>query len=674
MAPKKSCSEHSRRKVASQSCGATASRHSPRQPGRQPIDRSGRRWRPVRFHARPRSGSMPYMHKLSCRLSLLKDVAWALPVLGLLSCQLPERRTGPSTSEPLARLAVFPQSALMRVDQTKDVTVVGFTAAGDTAAIAVTFHVRGTAGGALTGITNSGRGRAIAHYRAGFATGLDSVIAADTSGISNMAIVDVTQMLVSSTTVTPPAATILVGLTAAFSATTRDSTGAILTGRVITWRSTATGIATVNASGVAMGVSAGSASIIATSEGKSDTSAVTVTAVPVASVTVTPATASVGVGGTTPFTATTRDSAGTILTGRVITWASTTPAVATVNGSGVASGVAPGSASIIATSEGKSDTSVVTVIVVPVASVTVTHASTSVAVGGTVSFSAVKRDSAGGVLTGRVITWASDALAVATVSPTGVATGVSAGSASIIATSEGKADTSVLTVTPPPPPGSLADPTLLPRATGQHPAAGTYGRTLAAGQTYVDPTTGTTVLKLTDATVPTANTGMYHGYAEGGPNISQPWVGTDGQTYYTAKVSDWLVDIRYSTFTPLNWRPISYRGEIGFAFSMNPATPRIAYVVNGKQVNRYNTATNAIENTGHWPWIIAAAGDSPDWLQTQMNDTWLVGMLQTNHTIIAFRPSDGFERSVTEAAAAATIDEPHLDREFPYLYISTTTG
>jgi hypothetical protein len=57
-----------------------------------------------------------------------------------------------------------------------------------------------------------------------------------------------------------------------------------------------------------------------------------------------------------------------------------------------------------------------------------------------------------------------------------------------------------------------------------------------------------------------------------------------------------------------------------------------------------------------------------------MNDTWIAGMLQTNHTIIAFRPSDGLERSITEAGAAATIDEPHLDREFPYLYISTTTG
>ena len=217
---------------------------------------------------------------------------------------------------------------------------------------------------------------------------------------------------------------------------------------------------------------------------------------------------------------------------------------------------------------------------------------------------------------------------------------------------------------------SIADPTRLPQATGQHPTAGTYGRNLPAGQTYVDPNTGVTVLKLTSASVPTSNGGMYHGYSEGGPNISQPWTGTDGETYYSVKVGGWLVDIRYSSLTPLNWRRVDYWGEIGFAFSLNPATPRIAYLVNDKRVDRYNTATNATENTGRWPWNIAAGGDYPQWLQTQLNDTWLVTMLQSTTTIVGFRPSDGFERAVTPAAAGVSIDEPHLDRQDPVVYIS----
>src|SRR5690349_19258666 len=55
---------------------------------------------------------------------------------------------------------------------------------------------------------------------------------------------------------------------------------------------------------------------------------------------------------------------------------------------------------------------------------------------------------------------------------------------------------------------SVADPTRLPRATGQRPVAGTYGRSLAAGHTYVDPNSGVTVLKLTDASTPENNAGM----------------------------------------------------------------------------------------------------------------------------------------------------------------------
>ena len=223
-------------------------------------------------------------------------------------------------------------------------------------------------------------------------------------------------------------------------------------------------------------------------------------------------------------------------------------------------------------------------------------------------------------------------------------------------------------------PGDTADPTQLPAATGQHPAAGNYGRTLNAGQTYVDPNSGVTVLKLTSATVPEANGGMYHGYSEGGPNISLPWVGTDSQTYYTAKVSNWLVDIRISTMTPVNWRQITYDGEIGIAFSLNPATPRILYKISDggtKRVDRYNTATNAVENTGNWPWIAGATGSNMDWLQNNLNDEWFVGMLNSNHTVVGFRPSDGLQRTITQAGAAVTIDEPHIDREFPYVYLST---
>src|SRR2546422_7393313 len=66
--------------------------------------------------------------------------------------------------------------------------------------------------------------------------------------------------------------------------------------------------------------------------------------VPVASVTVTPGTASLTVGQTVQLTATPRDANGTPLTGRVITWQSSNSAIASVNGNGLVSGVAAGAA------------------------------------------------------------------------------------------------------------------------------------------------------------------------------------------------------------------------------------------------------------------------------------------------------------------------------------------
>src|SRR5207248_368282 len=120
------------------------------------------------------------------------------------------------------------------------------------------------------------------------------------------------------------------------------------------------------------GVTPGSATITATSEGKSGTSSITVTTVPVATVDVTPPSASVQAGQTVQLTGTPRDAGGNPLSGRTVTWSSSNTSVATVSNSGLVSGVTPGTATITATSEGKSGTSSVTVTKVPGATVGVT--------------------------------------------------------------------------------------------------------------------------------------------------------------------------------------------------------------------------------------------------------------------------------------------------------------
>src|SRR5437762_926565 len=178
---------------------------------------------------------------------------------------------------------------------------------------------------------------------------------------------------------------------------------------------------------------------------------------PVASVSVTPATATIGVGQTAQYAAITRDAFGKPLGGRTVTWSSSNPAVATVNGAGQATGVAVGAATLTATSEGKSGTAALTVTNVPVASVTVSPASASVPAGQTVQLTATLKDANGNTLTGRTVTWSSDNTAVATVSGSGLVSGVAGGAATITATSEGQSGSSAITVTappPPPPPGS----------------------------------------------------------------------------------------------------------------------------------------------------------------------------------------------------------------------------
>jgi len=79
------------------------------------------------------------------------------------------------------------------------------------------------------------------------------------------------------------------------------------------------------------------------------------TAAHIASVTLSPATASLAVGATQQVTAVLKDSAGTTLTGRTVTWTSSNTAVASVS-RGLVTAVASGSAAITATSEGVSGT------------------------------------------------------------------------------------------------------------------------------------------------------------------------------------------------------------------------------------------------------------------------------------------------------------------------------
>ncbi len=90
---------------------------------------------------------------------------------------------------------------------------------------------------------------------------------------------------------------------------------------------------------------------------------VTVAPAPVASVTLSPTSGSIVVGGAQQFTATLKDARGNVLVGRSVTWASSSATVATVDATGVARAVGVGVATITATSEGQSGSATLTVTV-----------------------------------------------------------------------------------------------------------------------------------------------------------------------------------------------------------------------------------------------------------------------------------------------------------------------
>lgn len=118
----------------------------------------------------------------------------------------------------------------------------------------------------------------------GIGAGSASIVA--TRGYrSGSASVGVTQPVastapVASVTVALASNSLIVGGSTQATATTRDASNNVLTGRAVTWSSGSPVIATVSGAGLVTAVAAGTTNIIASSEGKSGSASMTVTAAP----------------------------------------------------------------------------------------------------------------------------------------------------------------------------------------------------------------------------------------------------------------------------------------------------------------------------------------------------------------------------------------------------------
>jgi uncharacterized protein YjdB len=206
-------------------------------------------------------------------------------------------------------------------------------------------------------------------------------------------------------------------------------------------------VAVVSSTGLVTGIAPGTTEVVATVEGRSATAAVTVQAVPVAGVVVTPNGSTIGVGGTVRLGALVADAAGNALPGRAVTFTSSAPGVARVEADGVVAGLSAGVATITATSEGVSGSATVNVVASGgVVSVSVTPPTATLVVGATRAFTATPRAADGSTVGGRPVVWSSATPAVATVSAAGVVTAVAPGTTQVLAQVDGITGSATVTV------------------------------------------------------------------------------------------------------------------------------------------------------------------------------------------------------------------------------------
>lgn len=277
-------------------------------------------------------------------------------------------------------------------------------------------------------------------------------IAATVGAISGSVALTVTPPEVASIAVFPSAASISKGLTVQYSAIstlTDGNTGDV--SPIVAWDSSDSSVASISGAGLATGMGLGATSIRATLDGVSGETSLTVTPPVLASIVVTPDPATVARGLSLQLSATgvfTDDTA--VDHTATSTWDSSNPAVATVDATGLVTGVAEGVTNITASVAAISGSAVLTVTSPEVVSIAVFPASSSVPKGLTLQYSAsgTFSDSSTGDVS-PLVTWSSSNSAVASIGSTGLAVGLIEGATSISASIGSISGTTSLTVTPP---------------------------------------------------------------------------------------------------------------------------------------------------------------------------------------------------------------------------------
>lgn len=241
---------------------------------------------------------------------------------------------------------------------------------------------------------------------------------------------------------------------------------------------------------------------------------------------------------------------------------------------------------------------------------------------------------------------------------------------------------------------SVADPSLLPdgdltrsaNASTNYPYTDSLAN-MAAYASAIDTISDRKVYKVTSPTVPVANTTCSNEYGNGPTVISQPWARGDStlySIYYVCSTGARIVDVYYVNSDSLVFEndragPALTR-PLSFTFSLNPATPRMAFALEVEdgvacEMNAYNTATNAIDNSNY-----PNLPHQPSNVADMTNCTWFMGDIGDNR--FRWEGGDGAVVGVTvdidtgselhTYEAAEDVNEGYMDPEGDFTYLQLT--
>jgi trimeric autotransporter adhesin len=286
------------------------------------------------------------------RLSIQFSHAFAVLALGTLSaCSLVDDSftlvngggSGSKSLTILTSLSITPANPVIHAGTLAQFTAMGTYSDGSTKDL--TAQVQ-WASADLTAATFVSVGRA-----SGVAAG-SSTISAAFEGLSASTLLMVSSATLLSIAVTPATPSVPLGSTQAFTATGTysDASTQDLTISVVWSRVNLTGAASIGSgTGIAatLGGALGTVTITATLGAVNGSTTLTVAPAALVNIVLTPATVTVIVGNTQAFTATgTYTDSSTQNLSALVTWISSAPAKATINGAGVATGVSAGSTTI----------------------------------------------------------------------------------------------------------------------------------------------------------------------------------------------------------------------------------------------------------------------------------------------------------------------------------------